>query len=114
MSHCDLHGRWKLIAFSHYTETGQPYPPPQETHLVGLCTGLFTAAAVSCCRTVTDLIPLAVHTVLVAFRTGLSVSEVRDRVDSQDGSPSAWSALIPGLQGEAAVRLLTKFNEDKV
>lgn len=99
---------------SHYTATGQSYPSPFQTRLVGLCTGLLTATAVSCCQTITDLIPLAAHTVLVALRTGLCVSEVRDRIEPPSGSSSAWSALIPGLAGDTAASVLTRFNEDKV
>ena len=66
------------IPLSNYTTTDHLYPSAHESRLVGLCTGLFTATAVSCCQTITDLIPLAIHTVLVAFRTGHCVSKVRE------------------------------------
>ncbi|KAL4781318.1 beta-ketoacyl synthase [Aspergillus varians] len=105
---------YQLACFiNHYSATNHPYPSSQETRLVGLCTGLLTATAVSCCRTITELIPLAAHTVLVAFRTGICVSDVRGRVDPWNENQSSWSVLIAGLQGDAARPLLAKFNEDR-
>ena len=71
------------------------------TSLVGLCTGLLSAAAVACCQSITDLVPLAVHTALVAFRAGICIAEVRDRIEDQkEGPPVPWSVLIPGLDGD--------------
>ncbi|RDW76453.1 uncharacterized protein DSM5745_06445 [Aspergillus mulundensis] len=105
---------YQLACFiNHYSATNQPYPSFQETRLVGLCTGLLSAAAVGCCRTLTELIPLAAHTVLVAFRIGLCVSEVRDRIDPWNKNQAPWSVLIAGLQGDTAVPLLARFNEDR-
>ncbi|KAL2862531.1 type I polyketide synthase [Aspergillus lucknowensis] len=104
---------YQLACFiNHYSATNQPYPS-KDTRLVGLCTGLLAAAAVSCCQTLTELIPLAAHTVLVAFRTGICVSDVRDHVEPCNESPSPWSVLLAGLQGDATLPLLTKFNEDR-
>ncbi|KAF7590070.1 hypothetical protein BBP40_003272 [Aspergillus hancockii] len=97
----------------HYTSPGQRYPSPHHTRLVGLCTGLLSAAAVGCCRSITDLLPLAAHTVLVSFRTGICVAEVRDRVEPQTGPPVAWSVLIPGLEGDTAVPALESYCEAK-
>lgn len=100
---------------SHYSATNHIYPSAQETRLVGLCTGLLTATAVSCCRSITELIPLAAYTVLVAFRIGLCVSEVRDRVDPwHNETQFSWSVLIAGLQGDDALPLVARFNEDRV
>lgn len=92
------------------------YPTPQDSWVVGLCTGLLSAAAVSCCRTITDLIPLASHTVLLAFRTGLCIQEVRDKIEAQpeDGPAASWAALIPGFESEAARLALQRYNDDKV
>ena len=84
--------------------------------MVGLCTGLLSAAAVSCCTTITDIISLAGHTVIVAFSTGLCISEVVDKIEVQqeNGPAASWASLIPGLDGEAARLALQRFNEDKV
>ncbi|KAE8354552.1 beta-ketoacyl synthase [Aspergillus coremiiformis] len=104
---------YQLACFiRQYTSPGQRYPSPYSTCLVGLCTGLLSAAAVSCCQSITDLLPLATHTVLVAFRAGLCVADVRDRVEPQTGNPVAWSVLIPGLEGDGAVAVLRRYSED--
>ncbi|BAE55957.1 unnamed protein product [Aspergillus oryzae RIB40] len=96
-----------------YTSPGHKYPSTQQTCLVGLCTGLLSAAAVGCCQSITDLLPLATHTVLIAFRAGLFVADVRDRLEPQTGAPLAWSVLIPGLDGDTASLTLQKYNEEK-
>jgi hypothetical protein len=98
---------------SHFTGAGRQYPTT-DTRLIGLCTGWLTAAAISCSQSITDLIPLAVHTVLVAFRTGLLVAEVRDRIEAPRGSPETWSVLAPGLKPYDAVPIVHRFNKDKV
>jgi hypothetical protein len=105
---------YQLACFiNRYTSPGKRYPSTQNTSLVGLCTGLLSASAVSCCQSVTDLVPLAAHTVLVAFRAGLCVSEVRDRIEAQpEGAPAAWSVLVPGLDGDAAGFILKRYAQD--
>jgi hypothetical protein len=75
---------------------------------------MLAAVAVSCCQSLSDLIPLAVETVKIAFRTGVCVTEVRCRVELGQDSTSSWSAMVPGLTGEAAVLSLEKFGEEKV
>ena len=72
--------------------------------ILGLCTGALAAAAVSCSRRTLELIPMAVDAVIIAFRTGMHVVDVAQRVESSDASDRSWSIVIPGLAaGEAAV-----------
>ena len=68
----------------------------------------------SCCQSLTDLVSLALHTVKVAFRTGLCVAEVRDRIEPPGGSSLSWSTLIPGLSGEVAALVISEFGNSKV
>ena len=56
---------------------------------------------------------MAVQTVLVAFRTGIVVTDVRDCIDLGEISRS-WSVMIPGLTGEAALPYLEKFSAELV
>ena len=98
---------------SYYGQPDTPYPDAATTHIIGLCTGLLTGAAVSCCRSLTELIPVAVQTVLVAFRTGIVVTDVRGRIDM--GEPDrSWSIMIPGLAGDAASPYLEEFSTELV
>ncbi|KAH3999788.1 hypothetical protein HBI38_092630 [Parastagonospora nodorum] len=54
------------------------YPSARETYLMGLCSGSLTAAAVSCCRSATELLPVAVEVTGLSFRLGLLASETGD------------------------------------
>ena len=72
--------------------------------ILGLCTGALAAAAVSCSRSTLELIPMAVDTVIVAFRTGMHVTDIAQRVAPSDASDRSWSIIVPGLaSAEAAV-----------
>lgn len=71
--------------------------------MVGLCTGTFAAAAVSCSRSVTDLIPVAIEATVTAFRTGMLVEDAARRlVPSQDLNQS-WAVLIEGAKSAALI-----------
>jgi hypothetical protein len=54
------------------------YPSARETYLMGLCSGSLTAAAVSCCRSATELLPVAVEVTGLSFNLGLLASETGD------------------------------------
>ncbi|KAI1378966.1 ketoacyl-synt-domain-containing protein [Hypoxylon crocopeplum] len=67
----------------------------------GLCTGALAAAAVGCSRNTLELVPVAVDAVIVAFRTGMHVTDMAQRLQSSDQS---WSIIVPGLASVDAVR----------
>ncbi|RMZ78667.1 hypothetical protein DV738_g3768, partial [Chaetothyriales sp. CBS 135597] len=75
----------------------------QKSRAAGLCTGALAAVAVACSRSIIDLVPLAVHAVRVAFRTGLRVQEVAHRVTSSNEPKQSWSAVLPGLSSVEAI-----------
>lgn len=74
-----------------------------KSRVVGLCTGALAAAAVSCSRSTLDLVPLAVDAVIVAFRTGLLVTDVAQRVAPSYEFDGSWSIIIPGSTSAEAV-----------
>ena len=82
--------------------------------MVGLCTGSLAAAAVCCSRNIAELLPAAIEAVLVAFRTGLRATEVRDRLELSDGASATWSIVVPGIQEGAASTLLKDFCHNRV
>ena len=72
--------------------------------MLGLCTGALAAAAISCSRNTLELIPMAVDAITTAFRTGMYVIDVAQRVESSDASDRSWSIIVPGSESvEAAV-----------
>lgn len=79
-----------------------------------MCTGLFAASAVSAAQTVSELVPIAIETVLLAFRTGLYATGVRDRVEPDVPASSSWSIVIPGIQEVKASATLREFCETMV
>lgn len=92
----------------------QTYPLPSESYLVGLCTGSLAAAAICCSRNIAELLPAAIEAVLVAFRTGLRATEVRDRLELSDGASASWSIVVPGIQEGTASTVLTDFCRTRV
>lgn len=84
---------------------------------MGLCTGALAAAAVSCAQNVVELLPLAVNSVLVAFRTGVSAASAGkratriDQLSSQSGVSRSWSLVAAG---QAASQAVKEFGERSV
>ena len=93
----------------------KPYPAPSDTYVLGVCTGSLAAAAVSCSSSLSELLPLAVQTALVAFRLGLCALDMRDRLETSAADRSRpWSVVVSGLDAEAAQAAIKKFCQDNV
>lgn len=104
-----------LTISSKYGEVGRPYPQPHETSVIGICTGALAAAAVSSCSSLSELLPAAVQTVQVAFRLGLCVVDVRDRIEQPtEDIPQSWSLVFSGLEPSKATSLIQEFCEETV
>ncbi|KOC17636.1 aflC / pksA / pksL1 / polyketide synthase [Aspergillus flavus AF70] len=86
-----------------YEESGNMYPQPSDSYVLGFCMGSLAAVAVSCSRSLSELLPIAVQTVLIAFRLGLCALEMRDRVDGcSDDRGDPWSTIVWGLDPQQA------------
>ncbi|KAL5117793.1 fusarubin cluster-polyketide synthase [Pleosporales sp. CAS-2024a] len=96
---------WQLGTFILRHQTG--FPDAQSSIVLGLCTGSFAAAAVSCSRNKTELIPAAIEAVIASFRTGKLVDDVARRVSASTGVDDSWSVLV---EGAASARLVEQFN----
>ena len=82
--------------------------------MIGMCTGLLTAAAISSCSSLSELLPAAIQAVLAAFRTGLHAMEVRNRVEQSVGTSPVWSVMIPGCSYGTVSDILGEFRRTKV
>ena len=90
------------------------YPTPENTYILGLCTGSFAAAAISTSQTIVELIPAGVEAVIHAFWTGLhSFKLQRDLERSPSPTPRSWSAVV-ALPEQRAVDLIETFVVGKV
>ncbi|KAI0199062.1 hypothetical protein F4808DRAFT_471964 [Astrocystis sublimbata] len=76
----------------------------QTSRYVGLCTGALSAAAVSCSRSTLDLVPKAVDAIIVAFRTGIHVTEVAERIAPTNSAGETWSIIVTGSTASGAVQ----------
>jgi hypothetical protein len=74
-----------------------------KVRLVGLCTGALAAAAVSCSRSILDLVPLAIHSIVVAFRVGLLVTDCARRLTLPLENDQSWSIIVPRSTAAEAV-----------
>ena len=90
------------------------YPLPSESIIAGMCTGLLAGSAVSSAQSVSELLPVAVEAVMIAFRTGLRTTEIRDRIEQSSNASLSWSVVVPGMQEQSASAALKLFCEAKV
>jgi iterative type I PKS product template protein len=94
-----------------HSQAQREYHNVTQCRVLGLCTGAFAAAAVSCSHNTVDLVPLAVEAVIAAFRTGIVVTDAAKRVAPWSDENQSWSLLVPGSASTEAVE---KFREETV
>lgn len=103
------------MIFSQCGQNGGLCPQPPNSYVLGLGTGALTAAAVSCCRTISELLPLAVHTVAIALRTGLCASEMARCIEPIGGKhPAPWSIIASGRSAKTLNEVLIDFSRQRV
>lgn len=98
---------------SYYGDLGHQYPSKSESLIVGLCTGQLASAAVSSSKTVGELIPAGVETVVLALRLGTCVVKMRELVE-ENGHSQSWSVLVSGMRQEEAQKIIENFGRANV
>lgn len=86
---------------------------PEETCLVGLCTGLFAAAAIASSPSLSSLIPIAVQVALMAFRAGAHVAALAERLHKDSDSSETWTYVLPTIS-EAETRSIIDLFHNQV
>lgn len=76
--------------------------------VVGLCTGTFAAAAVSCSNSPVELVTVAIDAVTASFRTGVLVEDVAQRLAPSQDLNQSWAVLVEGIE---SVSLVNDFND---
>lgn len=101
---------------SFFDDHPSQYIVPSSTVLVGLCTGLLAATAVSASHSVLDLVANALRVVRVAFRVGVKVNGAAQRLSiAHDVQVNqSWSRLVVDVEKEASIAEVEQFNERKV
>lgn len=97
---------------SYFSDQPSHYFTAHDTAFVGLCTGLLSASAVSSSQSTLDLIDKSLTTVRVAFRIGVKVSGVAQRLTSngEANDSQSWSRLVLGAQKEPSISAVEDFN----
>ncbi|KAL9094177.1 MAG: hypothetical protein Q9165_003592 [Trypethelium subeluteriae] len=106
---------YQLASFiSQHNNQSESYPKSASSYVIGLCTGALAAAAVASSSSIAKLLPAAVHSVIVAFRTGLRAEDVArsTSVEAKSDLSGDWSLLCGGLVAEHAERLIEGFASD--
>jgi noranthrone synthase len=89
---------------------GKAFPRGEDSFVLGLCTGSLAAAAVSSSSSLSELLPLAVQTVLISLRLGLRTVTMRDRIETSSQHRSgSWSAAVVGMDSVTANAVIEKF-----
>ena len=97
---------------SFYDDHPAQHVVPSNTVLVGFCTGLLAAVAVSASQSTLDLVDNALNIVRVAFRIGVKVNDAAQRLSTEVNQ--RWPRLVLGAQKEASIAEVRHFNESKV
>lgn len=97
-------------------EVGKQYPRPGQTYLVGLCTEVLVAAAISSSDSQSELLPAAIHTVQVALRLSLHAVDLRDRIQLSEAESArhGWSAVFFGVDESAAAAAIEEFSGSQI
>ncbi|RDL30666.1 Thiolase-like protein [Venustampulla echinocandica] len=106
-----------ITQLAYYLDRAEKVPEDAttsaETCLVGLCTGLFAAAAVACSPSLSALVRIAVQVTVMAFRTGSYVATLGDNLSGTSDNAEPWTYVVPGASEALATTTLRNFHETK-
>lgn len=77
----------------HEAHPEKRYPESDSTLFAGICVGQISATAISLAKSLTELLPLAVDAVRIAFRLGRLTAAARN--DLEASSDETWAVVIP-------------------
>ena len=78
-----------------------PYPCADQNIIVGLCFGQLSGAAISLASNLTELLPLAVEAVRLAFRAGIVTATIGNELEPRKISKESWSISVSRESGLA-------------
>ena len=97
----------------YFSEHPAELPTAANTRVLGLCTGLLSAAAVVSARNVEELVHLGVEFVRLAFRSGAVVDGARSVLSQVGEEKVPWSTIVTGTTEQAANEALASFHKEK-
>ncbi|KAK4152557.1 conidial yellow pigment biosynthesis polyketide synthase [Chaetomidium leptoderma] len=100
---------------AHYLDHAEKHcgdvTQPHRTLLVGLCSGLWAASAISVTPSLPDLVHVGVQAVLLAFKTGSYVHTIGQRLSPSCDRSASWTYIFPGLNREDTAAKLEAFHD---
>ena len=84
----------------------QQHQTPADSRLIGLCTGSFAAAAISCSHTLFEVARMGVQAVIVAFRVGMHVRRKAEILGHS--KVGCWSLVVPSMEEQTAKQALAE------
>ncbi|KAJ4402884.1 hypothetical protein N0V85_005225 [Neurospora sp. IMI 360204] len=84
---------------------------PENTCLVGLCSGLFAASAIACTKSLSELVPLAVQVTLMSFRVGRHVYKVAEQIYPTVEKSESWTYIFTNISESVAGPVVQDFNK---
>ena len=107
---------FSLPCLTEFSTYGQKWPYPKATRscVIGVCSGALAAAAVSSSTTFSNLVPAAVRSVVISFRTGLRSAEAGLMISPSKDFQGDWSLLVSRITTAEAQQAIIDFSEDSV
>ncbi|KAI0441953.1 polyketide synthase for naphthopyrone YWA1 [Xylaria telfairii] len=103
---------YQLGSFIRYYGDGcRQYPSDGSNMVIGMCTGQLAASAVASASGIGELVHLAIEAVVIAFRTGLHVTRVRDLMGDDISENRSWSFIVPKLSLELAESRIEQYSQ---
>ena len=110
-------GAFRPICLSHISQRSSEVESSAfsgSSYTFGFGTGLLAAAAVSCCSTLEQFLPVALETVLVGFRVGLLAADTRDQIVVDKTNLAPWRVRVETGKPEVVLSQLEELCTQKV
>ncbi|WZH40776.1 type I polyketide synthase [Fusarium acuminatum] len=88
---------YHLASFIHFYDGHGRAFPTENDRIIGLCVGSLAAAAVSCSRSLSELVSASVDAVRVALHVGLRVLRTASMFNTLDTPSVTWSVIVPEI-----------------
>ncbi|KAF2219879.1 polyketide synthase [Elsinoe ampelina] len=95
---------------AYFSENPDRLPHAANTRVLGLCTGSLAAAVIVSAKSLSELVPLAVEAVRVAFRAGACVDAAKRVLQQPGEEKEPWSTIVMNLSEKDAQKALDAFH----
>ncbi|KAL2115614.1 hypothetical protein VTJ04DRAFT_9869 [Mycothermus thermophilus] len=103
-----------ISQLAHYLDHAEKHcediTSPQNTFHIGLCSGLWAAAAISMTPSLTALVHIGVQVVILAFKTGSYVHEIGQTLSPAHEQSDSWTYIFAGIDQDEAQKRLDAFH----